>query len=110
MSRTVMLEIGVNGAFLTRRWEEPDSWMRLTRELGFTCHEFCADVIDPFFSGEGQIRNFNSHLGRRLGIEVQHLGANRISGERDHECQDEGGLYRFHDASVAGRAVVFRVR
>lgn len=26
--------------------------MRLTRECGYTVHSFCADVIDPFFSGD----------------------------------------------------------
>ncbi|MFQ5809001.1 MAG: sugar phosphate isomerase/epimerase family protein [Armatimonadota bacterium] len=50
--RTVNLRLGINGAFCTRRWEEPENWMRITRELGFRCHEFCADVIDPFFSGD----------------------------------------------------------
>jgi sugar phosphate isomerase/epimerase len=50
--RTVNLQLGINGAFCTRRWEEPENWMRITRELGFRCHEFCADVIDPFFSGD----------------------------------------------------------
>jgi hypothetical protein len=48
----VKLDIGLNGAFLTRRWEEPDNFMRLTRELGYPAHEFCADVLDPFFSGD----------------------------------------------------------
>ena len=48
----VHIDIGVNGAFLTRRWEEPENWMRLTREIGYPYHEFCADVLDPFFSGE----------------------------------------------------------
>jgi sugar phosphate isomerase/epimerase len=46
------IDIGINGAFLTRRWEEPENWMRLTRELGYPYHEFCADVLDPFFSGD----------------------------------------------------------
>ncbi len=50
--RTVHVEIGVNGAFLTRRWEEPENWMRITRDLGYPYHSFCADVIDPFFSGD----------------------------------------------------------
>lgn len=50
--RTVHVDIGINGAFLTRRWEEPENWMRLTAELGFPYHSFCADVIDPFFSGD----------------------------------------------------------
>ncbi len=52
MPRTVHLDIGINGAFLTRRWEQPDNWMRLTRECGFGVHSFCGDVIDPFFSGD----------------------------------------------------------
>ncbi|HEY65212.1 MAG TPA: TIM barrel protein [Caldilineae bacterium] len=52
MARTVKLDIGINGAFLTRRWEEPDNWLRLTAELGYPYLEFCGDVIDPFFSGD----------------------------------------------------------
>ena len=52
MARDIQLDLGINGAFITRRWEEPDNWMRLTRELGYDHHEFCADVIDPFFSGD----------------------------------------------------------
>ncbi|MCA1595335.1 MAG: sugar phosphate isomerase/epimerase, partial [Chloroflexi bacterium] len=52
MSHSVAIDIGINGAFLTRRWEDPDNWMRLTRETGYSCHEFCADVLDPFFSGD----------------------------------------------------------
>lgn len=49
---TLNMDIGINGAFLTRRWEEPDNWMRLTRECGYSRHSFCADVLDPFFSGD----------------------------------------------------------
>lgn len=52
MANHVTLDIGINGAFLTRRWAEPDNWMRLTAELGYPYHEFCADVLDPFFSGD----------------------------------------------------------
>ena len=29
----IRVDIAINGAFLTRRWEEPENWMRLTREL-----------------------------------------------------------------------------
>ncbi len=54
--RNVLIDLGINGAFLTRRWEEPDNFMRLTRELGFPYHEFCADVIDPFFSGDEEFQ------------------------------------------------------
>ncbi len=54
--RKVHLDIGINGAFLTRRWEEPENWMRLTRECGFSVHSFCGDVIDPFFSGDREFQ------------------------------------------------------
>lgn len=50
--RKVKLQIGVNGAFLTRRWEEPENFLRLTRETGYRVHSFCGDVLDPFFSGD----------------------------------------------------------
>ena len=52
MARTITLDIAINGAFLTRRWEQPDNWMRLTRETGYAAHSFCYDVLDPFFSGD----------------------------------------------------------
>jgi sugar phosphate isomerase/epimerase len=51
-AHNVQVDIGINGAFLTRRWEEPDNWMRLTSECGYPAHSFCGDVIDPFFSGD----------------------------------------------------------
>ncbi len=52
MSETPLVEIAINGAFITRRWEQPENWMRLTRECGYTVHSFCGDVLDPFFSGD----------------------------------------------------------
>lgn len=63
MPRSVELQVGINGAFLTRRWEEPENWMRLTRECGFTVHSFCGDVIDPFFSGD---RDFQLEQARAV--------------------------------------------
>lgn len=48
MSRKVKIDLGINGAFLTRRWEEPDNWMRLTKETGYDYHEFCGDVLIRF--------------------------------------------------------------
>jgi hypothetical protein len=71
MSRTVRVELGINGAFLTRRWERPGNWMRLTREVGFSNHEFCADVIDPFFSGD---REFQLETARQVRAEAQRHG------------------------------------
>lgn len=74
MSRTVQLEVGINGAFLTRRWERPQSMMRLTSEIGFRNHEFCGDVIDPFFMGDkgfvlGMAREVK-HWAHMYGINI----------------------------------------
>ena len=74
MQRSVHIDIGVNGAFLTRRWEDPDNWMRLTAELGFPYHEFCADVLDPFFSGDFAYQQETaqavSEAARQYGVTV----------------------------------------
>ncbi len=41
MSHQVTLQLGLDGAFATRRWENPENIIRLTKELGFDVHEFC---------------------------------------------------------------------
>ncbi len=56
MSRKVCLRLGLDGAFATRRWERPDNIMRITRQVGFDIHEFCADSIDPFFMGDKEFQ------------------------------------------------------
>lgn len=71
MSRQVHYELGINGAFLTRRWERPGNWMKLTREIGFRNHEFCADVLDPFFSGD---REFQLETARQVKAEAARYG------------------------------------
>lgn len=67
----IPINYGINGAFLTRRWEEPENWMRLTRELGYRYHSFCADVLDPFFSGD---RNFQLETAQRVRRAAEHYG------------------------------------
>ncbi len=71
MGRTVTARLGVDGAFATRRWENPDNIMRITREVGFDVHEFCADSIDPFFMGDKQ---FQMDLAGRIKQAAQRYG------------------------------------
>lgn len=52
MKKQVNINVAVNGAFLTRRWEKPENFMKLTAECGYKYHSFCGDVLDPFFSGD----------------------------------------------------------
>ena len=35
MSREVIIKLGLDGHFATRRWEQPENVIRITKELGF---------------------------------------------------------------------------
>jgi D-erythrulose 1-phosphate 3-epimerase len=101
MTRNVTIDIGVNGAFLTRRWEEPENWMRLTAELGFPYHSFCADVLDPFFSGD---RDYQLETARRT----------REAAERHNvtifDVYTGVATHRFHGLSHSDERVRARMR
>ena len=100
-ARTVFLDLGIDGAFLTRRWEEPENFMRLTAELGFPYHEFCGDVLDPFFSGdkEYQLRTARQvkEAAAKYGVKI----TNVYTGMATH---------RFHGLSHSDPAVRARMR
>lgn len=48
--------------------------MRLTAELGFSYHEFCGDVLDPFFSGDESYQletaQATAEAARRYGVTI----------------------------------------
>jgi len=99
--RTVFLDIGISGAFITRRWEEPDNWMRLTKELGYPYHEFCGDVLDPFFMGDRayQLRTARAvkEAADRYGVKISAF----YTGMATH---------RFHGLSHSSPVVRARMR
>ncbi len=90
MSRDVRIELGINGAFITRRWERPGNWMRLTRELGFRNHEFCADVLDPFFAGD---REFQLETCAQVKSEAERYGVKVV------DIYTGVATHRFHGLS-----------
>jgi len=63
MSHEVVIKLGLDGAFATRRWERPENVIRITKELGFNFHEYCCDQIDPFFMGP---KEFTLWLAERV--------------------------------------------
>ncbi|GAB4462456.1 MAG: TIM barrel protein [Armatimonadaceae bacterium] len=101
MSRTLTFDIAINGAFLTRRWEEPDNWMRLTRECGYPVHSFCFDVLDPFFSGED---SFLKQEAERTRAAADRYGV--------HLCDLYTGVatHRFHGLSHSDERARKRMR
>ncbi len=101
MPRTLRLELGVNGAFCTRRWEDPGNWMRLTRECGFRVHEFCGDVIDPLFSGD---RSFQ--LEQAAAVKA----AAKRHGVTISDIYTGVATHRFHGLSHSDRRARQRMR
>jgi len=113
MSREVKLELGVNGAFITRRWEQPDNWMRLTKEIGYDAHEFCADVIDPFFSGNreyqlrtaGQVKAAAEKYGVHITDVYTGVATHRFHGlsHYDASCRErmKQWIYQIMDIALA---------
>jgi sugar phosphate isomerase/epimerase len=99
--REVLIDIGVNGAFLTRRWETPETFMALTRDTGFTYHEFCADVLDPFFSGDETYQKEVAERVRRAAGEYGVVITDYYTGVATH---------RFHGLSHSSGAVRARMR
>ncbi len=74
MFRSVSIKLGLDGAFATRRWEQPENIVGLVREVGFPSLEFGADVIDPFFVGDAQFRLDLAarcrEVAERVGVEL----------------------------------------
>lgn len=100
-TRTVTLDIGLSGAFITRRWEDPENWMRLTKELGYPYHEFCGDVLDPFFMGDQDYQMETARATReaaeKYGVKINAF----YTGMATH---------RFHGLSHSDPAVRARMR
>jgi len=99
--RNLHLDIGISGAFLTRRWEEPDNWMRLTADCGFSYHEFCGDVLDPFFSGD---HSFQAQTAESVKAAAERYGV------RFSYFYTGSATYRFHGLSHSHPAVRARMR
>lgn len=99
--REIHVDIGINGAFLTRRWEEPENWMRLTAELGYPYHSFCADVIDPFFSGD---RGYQREAAAATRAAAERLGVTIF------DVYTGVATHRFHGLSHGDERVRARMR
>lgn len=75
--------------------------MRLTRECGFRYHSFCADVLDPFFSGD---RKYQLNAARKIRKAARHYGVNIV------DYYTGVATHRFHGLSHSDRRVRDRMR
>lgn len=101
MEKKVFIDIGINGAFLTRRWEEPENFMKLTRDLGYDFHEFCSDVLDPFFSGDRDYQLETAKKIKEYAEKYQVVIRDYYTGMATH---------RFHGLSHSDERVRRRMR
>ena len=72
---TVTLDIGINGAFATRRWDDPVHVLERVRDWGYPYFSFGADCLDPKMSG-------------RFGTE----GSLEKRAERYRKAAEEAGI------------------
>jgi sugar phosphate isomerase/epimerase len=99
--QSVTVNIGVNGAFLTRRWEDPENFIKLTRECGYKYHSFCADVLDPFFSGNKKYQLRTAAKIKKAAIKYGATIVDYYTGVATH---------RFHGLSHSNPAVRMRMK
>lgn len=97
----VKIQLGLDGAFLTRRWEEPESFMQITKKLGYSYYEFCADVLDPFFSGD---RCYQMETARKVKEAAREYHVEIVSFFTGM------ATYRFHGLSHSNPTVQMRMR
>ncbi len=101
VKKKVFLDIGINGAFLTRRWENPENFIKLTRELGYNYHSFCSDVLDPFFSGDEEYQRETAEKIRKYSEKYNVIIWDYYTGMATH---------RFHGLSHSDERVRQRMR
>lgn len=70
----VRVDVGINSAFMTRRYEDPANWVKIIKEIGFDVMSFDSDALDPFFSGDmPYILDFarkTGELAKQAGLEI----------------------------------------
>lgn len=99
--KKVFLDIGINGAFLTRRWENPENFIKLTKELGYDYHSFCSDVLDPFFSGDEEYQRETAEKIRKYAEKYNVIIWDYYTGMATH---------RFHGLSHSDERVRKRMK
>lgn len=68
------LHLGIDVCFTRKRWTSPDEWMPIVKKkLGLNYIEFCADLIDPFFTTAPERYNIAKgvkKLSEKYGITI----------------------------------------
>lgn len=90
------IDIGLNTCCFTRRWEEPENWMKLTKEAGFGYFQLDSDMLDPFFSGDKEYQVNTAKEIKKYAEKYQVKGTAYYTGTAP---------YRFHGIAHSQEAV-----
>ena len=94
--REITIDFGINNCFMARRWEKPENWVGITKQLGYDYMEFDSDCLDPFFSGDRSYQQKTAALVRQIAKEEGLHITDYYTGAATH---------RFHGLSHSDKSV-----
>lgn len=92
--------LGINCNCFTNRYDEPEVWPRLCKELGIKYVMFNIDLIDPYWPWDLQRRLCDQTLAAcaKYGVQIRcsfggHHGHQHYLGHPDPECRQEAEAF-----------------
>lgn len=93
MSHGFKVKLALDGGVFAGRYEDPRSWMRLTREAGFDCLEISTDLMDPLLGGDDvscrELAQRAAAAAAETEIELCGLWAGRGAGRLPGLCHSD---------------------
>ena len=108
MGKKVHVDLGVNAAFMTRRYEEPESWARIIRGLGFDYVSFDSDALDWFYSGDRdyilrtakETRGIFENAGLKIVDYLTGVAPYRFFGLAHKDPEARAQMYRWMEGAI----------
>ena len=108
MGKTVHVDIGVNAAFMTRRYEEPESWAKIISDLGFDYVSFDSDALDWFYSGDSdyvlrtaeKTRGIFESAGLKIVDYLTGVAPYRFFGLAHKDPEARAQMYRWMEGAI----------
>lgn len=94
--RNVLVDFGINGCYLARRWENIENWIHITKKAGYKYLEFDSDCLDPFFSGDKKYQLRTAELVKKMAESEDLIITDYYTGVATH---------RFHGLSHSNQGV-----
>lgn len=108
VGKTVHVDLGVNAAFMTRRYEEPESWAKIISSLGFDYVSFDSDALDWFYSGDPdyiirtakETRSIFENAGLKIVDYLTGVAPYRFFGLAHKDPEARAQMYRWMEGAI----------